>query len=67
MTNPTIPLDSLGRHILPLEMIHQLISQRLKHALEFATFLRLEIGRRHRLAVLLFAVGVAVMREVMKA
>ena len=62
-TNPTKPLDSLGRHILPFEMIHQLISQRLKHALEFSTLLRLAIGRRHRRVILMFAVGVGVMRE----
>jgi hypothetical protein len=59
-TNPTKPLDSLVWHIFPLEMIQQLISQRFKHALEFPTLLRLEIGRR---AVFLFAVGVGLMRR----
>ena len=62
-TNPTKPLDSLGRHILLLEMTHQLISQRLKHTLEFSTLLRLAIGRHHRRVVFLFAMGVGVMRE----
>ena len=44
-TNPTKPFDTFCRHIFPLEMIQQLISQRFKHALEFPTLLRLEIGR----------------------